>query len=79
MPNRIGTQFNNGGNAMWDQYKKSFFGMQVVISLVTVCMYLLFTRQWAPAAMFFLTMQVASVLGAFWGQRLRNRMRGRAW
>ena len=63
---------------MWDRYRKTFVGMQAVILLVTVGMYLTFGRHWALAGKFFLTMQVASLIGAYWGDRLRGRMRGGA-
>jgi hypothetical protein len=66
----------NGGNAMWDQYKKTFIGMQVVILLVTAGMFLAFSRDVTLLATFFVTLQLASLLGAYWGGSLRKRMRG---
>jgi hypothetical protein len=66
----------NGGNTMWDQYKKTFIGMQAVILLVTVGMFIVFSRDVALVATFFATLQVASLLGAYWGDRLRKRVRG---
>jgi hypothetical protein len=71
------SRFGNGGNAMWDQYKKTFLGMQVVILMVTAGMYLMLSREVALVATFFITLQVAAVLGAYWGDRLRKRVRGR--
>jgi hypothetical protein len=64
---------------MWDRYKKHFFGMQVVIVLFTVAMLFLLKKPLGSALTFFATMQLASVLGAYWGHRLRSRMQGRAW
>jgi multisubunit Na+/H+ antiporter MnhC subunit len=61
---------------MWDQYKKTFLGMQVVILLVTAGMYLVLSRDVAQVATFFATLQVAGLLGAYWGDRLRKRVRG---
>jgi hypothetical protein len=66
------------GDTMWDQYKKTFIGMQVVILLVTAGMFTVFTRNVALVAKFFATMQVASLLGAYWGDRLRKRVRAGA-
>jgi uncharacterized membrane protein YfcA len=62
---------------MLDQYRKTFVGMQLVIAMVTAFVYLAGGHQWAPAAMFFATMQIASGLGAYWGHRLRRRIQGR--
>ena len=61
---------------MWEQYKKTFVGMQLVIAAITAFIYLIVNKQPALAAMFFTTMQIASVLGAWWGHRLRRRMQG---
>jgi hypothetical protein len=58
-----------------DQYKKTFIGMQVVIFLVTAGMFLLLQHNWVLCVKFFFTMQVASVIGAVWGQRLKGRVR----
>jgi hypothetical protein len=56
---------------MWEHYKKTFFGMQAVIWLVSVSVYLLFGRQWRMAATFFLVMQFSAVSGAVWAARIR--------
>jgi hypothetical protein len=61
---------------MWDQYKKTFIGMQVVILLVTAGMFLVLSRDVTLVATFFATLQLASLLGAYWGGSLRKRMRG---
>ena len=63
---------------MLDQYKRTFIGMQVVIFLVTAGMYLLLQHNVTLCAKFFFTMQVASVMGAVWGQRLKSRTRAGA-
>jgi hypothetical protein len=63
---------------MLEQYKKTFIGMQVVIALVTVGMFLLLQHDWALCGKFFVTMQVASVMGAVLGQRLKGRARAGA-
>ena len=63
---------------MWEQYKKRFVGMQAVIIVATALMFVMFGRQWVPAVRFFVVMQVASIVGAQWGYRLKRRMQGRA-
>jgi hypothetical protein len=58
---------------MWQQYKKTFLRMQTVIALVSVAMYLFHTRAVGPTVTFFLLLQVAAVVGARWGARLRKK------
>ena len=43
---------------MWDHYKKTFRGIQIVIWLVTLSVYVFFGRQWQQAATFFLFIKV---------------------
>jgi hypothetical protein len=69
-------RFGNGGNTMWDQYKKTFLRMQFAILLVTAGMFRVLSRDVALVATFFVTLQLASLLGAYWGDRLRKRVRG---
>jgi hypothetical protein len=64
---------------MWDQYRKTFVGMQAVILIVTCGMFLAFNRLWALAALFFVTMELGALLGAVWGARLKRKVAGRAW
>ena len=59
---------------MWEQYRKTFFGMQAVIWLVTAVVYLFFGHQWRMAATFFLVMQFSSLSGAIWAARIRSMM-----
>ena len=58
---------------MWDQYKKTARGIQLVIGIVT-CGVLLWSRTWSVAALFFVTMQVAAVIGARWAVRLKAKV-----
>ena len=58
---------------MWEQYKKTFLRMQVVIAFVT-CAALAWTHLWALAALFFFTMQLGAVSGAMWGIRLKEKV-----
>ena len=60
---------------MWAHYKKTFVGMQAVIWLVTLAVYVFFGQQWRTAATFFLVMQFSAVSGAVWAARLSAMMR----
>lgn len=60
---------------MWEQYKKTFRGMQIVISLVTIAV-LLVTRRASIAAGFFSMMQCGALFGAMWGARLKRLFEG---
>jgi hypothetical protein len=62
---------------MWQQYKKTFWGMQMVILGVTIGV-LMWRHLWDLAAVFFLTMQIGAVLGAVWGTRLKKMSRSAA-
>ena len=57
---------------MWEQYKRTFGAIQVVIGMVTFGV-VLWSRLWALAGLFFVTMQVAAVIGAMWGHRLKGK------
>jgi hypothetical protein len=63
---------------MWDQYRRTWMGMQLSIAVMTAAVYMLMYRAWQPAALFFLVLQAGSVAGAFWATRLRRRFSGRA-
>jgi hypothetical protein len=78
MPSRCQRARNRGGNIMWEQYRKTFVGMQAVIFAVTCGMYLAYRQLWVVAVMFFVTMQVSAVVGAMWATRLRRKLTGRA-
>jgi len=68
-----GTSFNTEGEDMWNQYKKTFSGMQVIIGLVTLGI-LLWRHAWDLAGVFFITMEIGAVLGAMWGARLKSKL-----
>jgi len=57
---------------MLELYKKTFVGMQIVICSVTGAV-LVWRHLWGLAALFFVTMQVAALLGALWGNRLKGK------
>ena len=62
---------------MWEQYKKTAKGIQIVIAIVTIAVTIL-TRHLAVGAMFFVAMQLSALLGAGWAVRLhRLQERGR--
>lgn len=58
---------------MWEQYKSTLFGMQILISLVTLAIYFRLGHIWQMAALFFVTMQIGNLIGAAWAARLKNR------
>ena len=55
---------------MWEHYKKTFAGMQIMIWAVTACVYMFFGRDWQRAAVFLVVMQLSGVIGAVWAARL---------
>jgi hypothetical protein len=58
---------------MWAQYRKTVIPMQILI--VAVCAYLSYSgRNWQTVGLVFATMQFASILGAWWGVRLRKQL-----
>jgi hypothetical protein len=58
---------------MWEQYRKTVWGMQVLIAVVT-CGVLAWSHVFGMAALFFVTMQIAAVVGAMWGMRLKDKV-----
>ncbi len=58
---------------VFEQYKKSFVGTQIMIAVVTAAA-LIHTRHLVAALGFFATMQVGALLGAAWGTSLKNRI-----
>ena len=60
---------------MWQQYTKTFRGMQIAIWLVTVAV-LVLTRRGTTAAWFFVMMQGGAIYGAMWGARLKRLFGG---
>jgi uncharacterized membrane protein len=62
---------------MWEQYRKTAKGIQIVIAIVTIAMTIM-TRHLAAGAAFFVVMQLSALLGAGWALRLqRLQERGR--
>jgi len=62
---------------MWEQYKKTAVGMQIVITVVTIAV-VIWSRHLAAGGVFFVAMQLSAVLGAGWSVRLhRLQERGR--
>ncbi len=60
---------------MWEQYKKTFLGMQIVMWLIAAGV-LLSTHRLFAAAVFLVVMQLGAVLGAMWGARLKSKLQG---
>ena len=62
---------------MWEQYRKTAVGIQIVIAVVTIAV-LIWSRVWLVGGVFFLAMQLSALLGAGWATRLhRLQERGR--
>ena len=59
---------------MFEQYKKTFVGTQMVIALLTIAVVARTHRSWLAAAAVFLVMQLGALAGALWASRLRRRM-----
>jgi len=57
----------------WQQYKRTFVGMQLAIAAVTVGAYLTLYHRASSAAVFFVILQVGSIAGAHWGSQLKKR------
>ena len=62
---------------MWQQYRKTFAGMQTVILLVAVGVYFFTGKSAINAAMCFVFMQLGSILGAAWAVRLKTKVAAR--
>jgi uncharacterized membrane protein len=60
--------------AMWEHYKKTFVSIQGAIAIATITIYFAVHRMVFVTAVFFLMMQVGSVLGAAWAKRLRRKI-----
>jgi uncharacterized membrane protein YfcA len=58
---------------MWDLYKRTLVGMQTMILLVTLLVFM-WSHLWTHAVVFFAIMQTGSALGAMWGTRLRRKL-----
>ena len=58
---------------MWDQYKKTFIGMQIVILLVTAGMFIVLSRDVTLVATFYASLQVAALLGLLGGPPAQAR------
>ena len=59
---------------MWSYYKRTFLAVQFATLLVSFMAYRTTKPLWVPTLLFFLSMQVSSVLGAMWANRLRKKM-----
>jgi len=63
---------------MWEQYRKTAVGIQIVIALVTLVV-VIWSRHFAAGGVFFVAMQLSALLGAGWAVRLhRLQERGRS-
>jgi len=60
---------------MWEQYRKTFRGMQMAIWLAAGAAFFV-THSCFVAAVFFATMQIGAIFGAAWGVRLKRILGG---
>ncbi len=60
---------------MWEQYKKTFVGMQIVMWFIAGGV-LLRTHRLLVAVVFLVVMQLSAIVGAMWGLRLKNKLQG---
>ena len=59
---------------MWEHYKNTFVRMQAVVFAATLAVFFAVGRHFFVAATFFLMMQAGSLVGAWWGDRLKRRI-----
>jgi hypothetical protein len=64
---------------MWEQYKRTFAKTQTVIGMVTAGTYVYMGHLVARSLVFFVVMQIAALVGAMWGVRLKKKVDGRAY
>lgn len=62
---------------MWEYYKKTFLAVQLFAAVICTMVYRA-SHSLAPAAVFFLSMQVSGVFGALWANRLRKKVQARS-
>lgn len=58
---------------MWEHYKRTAVTIQLVIGTVTVAIFA-WSGVASLAALFFVTMQIASMIGAAWAARLKTKV-----
>jgi hypothetical protein len=63
---------------MWEQYKKTFAKTQGVIVAVTAGTYIYLGHMALRSATFFVVMELAAVVGAMWGWRLKTKVNRQA-
>ena len=56
---------------MWEQYKKTAVGIQIVIGIVTLAV-VIWSRTLSAGGVFFVAMQLSALLGAGWATRLKR-------
>jgi len=58
---------------MLERYRRTFYGTQSIIAVVTAAIFFQL-RVWQTAAVFFAVMQVGAVVGALWAGSLKRRI-----
>jgi hypothetical protein len=57
---------------MWDQYKRTFFRIQLLIAAVSCAVHIGTGYLWPRTLTFFAIMQIGAIGGAAWGTRIRR-------
>jgi len=63
---------------MWQQYRKTFLPMQVLILLITAMLYFVADRPWQVVLIAFVVMQVVNVVSAWNSARLLRKLRSQS-
>jgi uncharacterized membrane protein YfcA len=59
---------------MWEQYRKTFVYSQLFILAIVALLVFYAKSGWSTALAAFVLMQVAGVIGAWWGARLKRKI-----
>lgn len=57
---------------MWAQYRKTLWPIQTIIAATAIAV-LVWSRLFALAALFFVTMQIGAAIGGLWAGRLKRK------
>ena len=62
---------------MWNRYRKTFWPTQLTIGLTCLALVRLTAMPAGLVFMFFLTMELGAVAGAWWAARLADKLAGK--
>lgn len=55
---------------MWNHYKRTFWRIQIPITLITIAVYFITHGNWRNAMLFWVVMQISALIGANWANRV---------